>query len=140
MLPTYSVSKLAREHVTVVLTGDGGDEIFAGYEHYQLKYRINRIPLLLRILLGCPGMLLPDSMSGKKCLRDMTRYLALRFIRVSTLFPEDSRPSMFSPEHFAQVRDHNSYEQLLRKFRAVSDLDITAQMQYVDAHAYLNGA
>src|SRR5256886_3936727 len=94
MLPTYYVSKLAREHLTVVLTGDGGDEIFAGYEHYQLEYSINRIPLLLRFLLGFPGMLMPDGMRGKKRLRNMSRDLASRFIQTSTLFPGDSRPSM----------------------------------------------
>src|SRR5256886_15419835 len=94
MLPTYYVSKLARDHVTVVLTGDGGDEIFAGYEHYQLEYSINRIPLLLRFLLGFPGMLMPDGMRGKKRLRNMSRDLASRFIQTSTLFPGDSRPSM----------------------------------------------
>ncbi len=44
MLPTYYVSKLAREHVTVVLTGDGGDEIFGGYTSYQRELAINRIP------------------------------------------------------------------------------------------------
>ena len=137
MLPTYYVSRLAREHVTVVLTGDGGDEIFAGYEHYQLENRINGIPLLIRFLSGFPAILMPDGMRGKKRLRNMSRDLASRFIRVATLFPEDSRPSMYSPGHFALVRDHNPYERLLSKFRAVSDLDITAQLQYVDTHAYL---
>ena len=82
-------------------------------------------------------MLLRDGMRGKKRLHTMSADLASRYIRVSALFPEDSRPRMYSPEQFAQVREHNPYERLLSKFRAVSGLDITAQMQYVDAHGYL---
>src|SRR5438874_12682466 len=62
MLPTYYVSKLAREHVTVVLTGDGGDEIFGGYTRYERELAISRIPGFMRFLLGYGSMLMPDGM------------------------------------------------------------------------------
>src|SRR5713226_6355828 len=137
MLPTYYVSKLAREHVTVVLTGDGGDEIFGGYPRYAGELSINRIPAFLRFLLVCGGMLMPAGMRGKKRLSIMRGDLATRYMQRFKTFPDDSRPSMYTQEYFAFVRDHNPYERLISEFRAVSDLDITAQLQYVDVRAYL---
>jgi asparagine synthase (glutamine-hydrolysing) len=73
-IPTYLVSKLTRQHVTVALSGDGGDEVFAGYNRYlyadKLMRRLNMLPdianhLLARIICTVP----PDKWSG------LVRYL-----------------------------------------------------------------
>ncbi len=138
MLPTYYVSKLAREHVTVVLTGDGGDEIFGGYSRYAGELSIHRIPAFLRFLLGCGGMLMPAGMRGKNRLSIMRGDLATRYTQRFMIFPADSRPSMYTREYFALVRDHTPYERLISEFRAVSHLDVMAQLQYVDVRAWLN--
>ncbi len=86
MLPTYYVSKLAREHVTVVLTGDGGDEIFGGYTSYKREYQIQGIPAPLRFALGYGSMLMPDGMRGKKRLRNMLYDRATRSVHAIKAF------------------------------------------------------
>src|SRR3989441_10928667 len=100
MLPTYYVSKLAREHVTVVLTGDGGDEIFGGYMRYARELSIDRLPAFVRLLLGCGGMLLPNGMRGKRRLGNMLHDYPTRYVQFAMLFPDGSRPSMYSREYF----------------------------------------
>ena len=137
MLPTYYVSKLAREHVTVVLTGDGGDEIFGGYTRYERELVISRIPALLRYLLGYGGMLMPDGMRGKSRLLNLHHDLAARSVGVYKLFPDGSRASMFSSEYSALLRDHDPYERLISEFRTAPHTDITAQLQYVDVRTHL---
>ena len=137
MLPTYYVSKLAREHVTVVLTGDGGDEIFGGYTRYEHLFNINHIPAFVRFLARWGSMLIPDKMRGKRRLRNMGCDLPTSYIEASGLFPIGWRSSIYTQEYLAHMHDHNPYERQLSEFAVASHLDIAAQMQFVDVRTYL---
>jgi asparagine synthase (glutamine-hydrolysing) len=133
MLPTYYVSKLAREHVTVALTGDGGDEIFAGYWSYKHEWFDNHIPWLARRILSLGSHLMPDGMRGKRRLRNLNNDLATRYAR-RIMIP---RTQMYQAEFLAQLCDHNPYERQVNQFQAVSHLDTVTQYQHLDAHNYL---
>ncbi|HLZ60342.1 MAG TPA: asparagine synthase (glutamine-hydrolyzing) [Ktedonosporobacter sp.] len=137
MLPTYYVSKLAREYVTVSLSGDGGDEIFAGYTHYQRELAISHIPDPLRQVLGYGSRFMPDGMRGKRRLRNLQNGLPIRYVQGTMVFPVGSRSSMYTPEYFAGLCNHDPYARQTDQFKAVEHLDVVSQMQYADARNYL---
>jgi asparagine synthase (glutamine-hydrolysing) len=92
LLPTYLVSRAIREHVTVALTGDGGDELFGGYDLYRQvlhERRWERIPRAARSLLGPAHRLLPVGKPGKNFLRRLPASGAGRY-RAVTCLPEDT--------------------------------------------------
>lgn len=94
-IPTYMVSKLAREHVTVALTGDGGDELFCGYPRFLAGEWAERIPRVLRYF----GRLLGSPVSGNSDLLSRVR----RFLSVASL-PLADRMTAWSS--FISQSDH----------------------------------
>jgi len=75
-IPTFLVCELCRRHVTVALSGDGGDELFAGYNRYlfgnRMWRRLSRVPLPLRQLTGAMARGLPESLLDS-CARVLPR-------------------------------------------------------------------
>ncbi|HUP24296.1 MAG TPA: asparagine synthase (glutamine-hydrolyzing) [Thermoanaerobaculia bacterium] len=106
-IPTYMVSKLAAGEVTVVLSGDGGDELFAGYDRYLVErhQRWNRFrPKPLRSLAGTVGAAMPEGARGREYLRHLALVGTERYEDAGTLFKLDQRRRLYRGDVFETVR------------------------------------
>jgi len=137
-IPTYMVSKLASEHVKVVLTGDGGDELFAGYDKYLVERRereYDRVPATLRGFAGVIGDAMPEGMKGRRFLRHLALDGPRRYLDASTLFRNDEMEHLFQSEAFEQVSGHDPWGERLAYLQ--NDGDWMSAAQYCDLHTYL---
>jgi len=105
MIPTYLVSRLVRGRCTVVLGGDGGDELFGGYEHYDrllwMQKRLGQVPRGLRLSVAKAAEIwLPVGFKGRSWLRglgaDLTRGLPL----IASFFDQRTRRRLMAGHSF----------------------------------------
>jgi asparagine synthase (glutamine-hydrolysing) len=143
MLPTYHVSRLARQHVTVALSGDGGDELYAGYDRYQLNLHrraFNRVPDWLgRAYRTYAYPRLPAGTPGKKFAYNVSLGTRDRYIDSVSYLPPDLRErAVFSTDFLDFAADRSSPVDLFRNYydRAPADDDLS-RMQYLDTKTYL---
>lgn len=147
-LPTYYVAKMTRQHVTVALNGDGGDELFGGYARYQahrLALSFERLPRFLRQkLLPAFASLLPESDAYDSPTRRLKHFLLAqqqpldrRYGRWLTLMDDAQKFALYTPDFAAQMRPYDYFAPLAEVHGQTADLPWLDRLLHLDSHTYL---
>jgi len=149
-IPTYRVCQLARRHVTVALSGDGGDESFGGYGRYRHHVAEERVraalPLSVRThLFGALGRAYPKADWAPRIFRAKSTFEALGRDTVAAYFHgvsilrDDMRKRLYSPGFRAELGGYNAVEVFRRHAAMAGTDDPLALIQYLDLKTYLVG-
>jgi asparagine synthase (glutamine-hydrolysing) len=149
-IPTYRVCQLARKHVTVALSGDGGDENFGGYRRYRLhlaeEWMRRVMPLALRRpVFGFLGQVYPKADWAPRYFRAKTTFESLgrrsveAYFHTMSIFRDDMRGRLFSDAFKAKLAGYNAIEVFHRHAALAQTDDPLALIQYLDLKTYLVG-
>jgi asparagine synthase (glutamine-hydrolysing) len=149
-IPTYRVCELARRHVTVALSGDGGDEDFIGYRRYRLfaaeEAVRRRVPESVRqAVFGPLGRFYPKLDWAPRVLRGKTTFQALArdtvaaYLHGVSICTDEFRQQLFSSQFKRELQGYSSVEVFRNAVAGKTFEDPLALVQYLDYKTYLPG-
>lgn len=148
-VPTFFVSKLARQRVTVALAGDGGDENFAGYEKYgidDIENRLRRrVPSVLRKSLMAPLSAILSRFDSRVLRKGATLAAALGcdsdygFYLTNTYLGDDLWRRLATPDTLRRVGDYHPFSVTRDAYNAAQAEDHFSRILYTDLKTYLPG-
>jgi asparagine synthase (glutamine-hydrolysing) len=147
-VPTYYVSQVARQHVTVALSGDGGDENFAGYRRYKFDQRENLLRSyvpepLRRTVFGPLGQFYPKLdwaprvFRGKSTFQSLARNPIEGYFHGISCCPPAMKNDLISPELRKQLNGYDSLDVMKYHYDRADTTDPLSRVQYVDIKTYL---
>ena len=149
-LPTYRVCELASKHVTVALSGDGGDELFAGYRRYRFhlaeqKLR-EKIPLSVRKpIFGFLGKIYPkldwapQFLRAKTTLQSLAMSSSEAYLNSMSKLRSDERRSLYSDNFQQKLQDYSSSRVFSQALDGKTFSDPLKEIQYLDYKTWITG-
>lgn len=146
-IPTWYLCQWTRQHVTVALSGDGGDELFAGYDRYRalwLSRWFDRLVPAAPLLGNRLVQNLPTSNRQRSFVRRLKRFgealnqpLARRYMNWIQIFPERMRADLYSADFLASLPDEDPFTFFESAWRGVGKRDLVTKSSLADLVTYL---